>query len=259
MSFQRIWALVLRYLYATRDPSRIAEFVFWPMIDIGYYGLIALWSGTLAHDPNIVRVFVVALVLWQVIYRSNYEVCVNLVDEFLDHNLANLVASPLKKREWVAAMMISGLVKIIFTLLFGAAIGYFFFQVNVFSMGFVLLPFVALCLISGWIIGFLGAAIVIYKGAKLQFLPWVVIMIAALFSSIFYPVSVLPTALRLFASALPMTYIFEGMRTLLTHGTIPPYYWIASVLLSLVYLGLAIKFFLFMFEKSRERGLSRHP
>lgn len=259
MSLQRIWAVVLRYLYATRDPSRIAEFVFWPMIDIGFYGLIALWSGSIAKDPDVVRIFIAALVLWQIIYRGNYEVCVNLVDEFLDQNLANVVASPLKKREWIVAMMTSGFIKIIFTLLFGALVGYFFFGVNVFSLGYALYPLVFLCLVSGWIIGFFGAGVVIYKGAKLQFLPWVVIMIAALFSSIFYPLSVLPHSLRYIAVALPMSYIFEGMRELFTYGHMSAYFWIASSILSFVYLAIAIKFFLFMFEKSRQRGLSRYP
>lgn len=259
MNRERIWALVLRYIYATRDPSRIAEFIFWPMIDIGFYGLIALWSGQLAHDPAIVQIFIAALVLWQVIYRGHFEVCVNLVDEFIDQNLSNLIASPLRKREWVVAMMLSGLLKIAFTLLFGAAVGYFFFNVNIFSMGIMLYPFILLCLISGWIIGFFGAGVVIYKGAKLQFLPWVIIMIAALFSSIFYPTTVLPPAMRAIASALPMSYIFEGMRYLFIHHTIPYHYWLMSSGLSILYLIVAIKFFLFMFERSRDRGLSRMP
>ncbi len=30
MSWERIWAMMLRYIYATRDPTRIVEFLFGP-------------------------------------------------------------------------------------------------------------------------------------------------------------------------------------------------------------------------------------
>lgn len=257
MSGRRIWTVVLRYFYVTRDPVRIVEFLFWPIIDIGFFGLIAKWGGSFASTPDLVRIFVTALVLWQVIYRANFEICLNVSDEFLDRNLMNLIASPLRKSEWILAMMLSGLLKIAFTLVFGAFLGWFFFDVNVFSIGWTLIPFVLLCLVSGWIIGFFGGGIVIYSGAKLQSLPWVIVMTVAIFSAVFYPISILNPTVALISKSLPMSYIFEGMRELLTSQSISPYYWYLGTLLSIVYLAVAIKFFLFMFERRRNRGLAR--
>jgi len=49
------------------------------------------------------------------------------------------------------------------------------------------------------------------------------------------------------------------MREMLSLGSISNHYWIYGTILSIVYLGVAIKFFLFMFEKSRQRGLTRLP
>lgn len=257
MKWQRIWTVMLRYLYATRDSSRIIEFIFWPVIDIGFFGLIALWGGTLAKDPSLVVIFVTALVLWQIIYRSHFEICVNILDEFMDHNLINLLSSPLKKGEWIAAMMLSGLLKITFTLFFGATVGYLLFGVNVFAIGTALFPLVILCLLSGWVIGFFGAGLVIYKGSKLQQLPWVVIMLAAIFSNVFYPVTVLHPVFRVISLSLPMSYIFEGMRALLTGTLLSTPYWTIGTVLSVIYLTISIKFFLLMFERGRNRGLSR--
>lgn len=257
MSLQRIWALVLRYLYASRDPSRATEFVFWPMIDIGFMGLIAMWAGGLAHGVDIINMFVTALVLWQLTYRANYEVCFNVLDEFYDQNLSNLVSTPLTQWEWIVAMMLSGLMKITFTLLFGASIGWLFFNVNIFAVGLALFPFILICLLSGWIIGFLGAGILIYNGTKLQQVPWIVITLAALFSTIYYPLEILPSWMKAVSQCFPMTYMFEGLRELLSTGTISTYYWVISLILSFVYLALALKFFFFMFEKSRQRGFAR--
>lgn len=257
MSFERIWAVVLRYLYATRDPSRITEFIFWPMIDIGFLGLMAFWVGNLSGIPTIVTKIVTGLVLWQLIYRANYEICVNIMDEFWESNLLNLLSTPLTKTEWVMAMMLSGLLKISFTFLFGAAVGWMFFSVNIFSVGWTLVPFVFLCLFSGWMTGFLGASLLIFKGSKFGQLPWVTITLAALFSTIYYPIETLPTWMQFISLSLPMSYIFEGMREILSTGSISSYYLIMAFILSVVYLMLAIRCFLFMFEKSRQRGLGR--
>lgn len=254
LSRQRIWGVMLRYIYATRDPSRIFEFTFWPMIDIGFYGLIALWSGQIASQPHIVKIFVTALILWQIIYRAHFEVCVNVLDEFLEHNLLNLIASPLKKIEWVLAMMGGGVIKVIFTLFFGSFIGWLFFNVNIFDVGLCLIPLFFLCLLSGWIIGFLGAGLVIYKGPKMQQLPWVIIMLWAIVSAVFYPLDVLPNFLKIISQILPMSYIFQGMRDFLTTGCFSSNYFFISSLLSVIYLILAIKFFLYMFKLSRHRG-----
>lgn len=253
-SGNRIWAVMLRYLYATRDPARIVEFTFWPMIDIGFYGLIATWSGQVSSQSSLVNIFITALVLWQIIYRAHFEVCVNVLDEFLEHNLLNLVASPLRKIEWVFAMMGGGIIKIFFTVFFGAFVAWLFFKINVFSIGICLVPLIFLCLLSGWIIGFLGAGLVIYKGPKLQQLPWVIIMLWAIISAVFYPLEVLPNFLRFLSQIFPMSYIFQGMRVLLTSGCFSFKYFIISTLLSFLYLMLAIKFFLYMFRLSRQRG-----
>ncbi len=254
MKGKRIWALILRYSWALRDPSRITDFLFWPVIDIGYFGLIALWSGVLAGKPELVKIFVTALVFWQIIYRSNLEICVNLMDEFLERNLINLLASPLLKREWILAMMITSLVKSIFTFFLGVFVGFLFFQINVLSIGWPLFPFVILCLISGWIIGFVAAGIIIYQGPKLQQLPWVVITIVAIFSAILYPLEILPQWLRLISQSLPMSYIFQGIRQLLITGQLTLQNLFISALLNVIYLSLAIQFFLYMHKQARKRG-----
>lgn len=257
MNYSNVYACILRYFYATRDYSRLFEFLFWPVIDIGWLGLIALWAGNMAENSQVVQVFIMALVLWQVIYRAHYEVCFNLLDEILDHNLMNMVASPLKKREWIAAMMISGLIKSIFTLFFGALVGYLFFRVNLFSLGMMLLPFAFLCVCSGWIVGFISAGFIILKGAKLQQIPWVAIMLIAIFSAVYYPMEVLPGYLQIIAKLFPMSYIFQGLREFILQGTLSMnYLWVATFL-SIFYLALSIFIFLWLYEKSRKVGLNR--
>lgn len=257
MAFHRIWALVLRYLYATRDPSRQTEFLFWPMIDICFYGLIASWIGSSTPQAPILSMFMTSIVLWQIIYRSNYEICFNVIDEFWEQNVFNLVASPLKRSEWITAMMLTALIKLLFTLFYGAALAWLFFDINIFSLGWVLLPFIGLCILSGWSTGFFAAGILIYKGPKLQQLPWVTTTLAALFSTIYYPLAILPKWMQGVSLSIPMSYIFEGIRFLIQTNTLPLYYLLISSFLSIVYLSLAILFFVKMFAKSKQKGIPR--
>jgi ABC-2 type transport system permease protein len=258
MVLHRIWAMILRYLYTTRDPTRITEFIFWPAIDIGFLGLLGFWVGSSGNElSHIVSAIVSGLILWQVTFRAHFEIAVNVIDEFWEQNLVNLIATPLKNSEWIFSMMFSGFLKAIFTLLFGGLVGWLFFKVNIFNLGWQLVPFICLCILSGWAIGFLAAGIIIYKGPRLSQLPWVVITIAALFSTIYYPLSILPGWMQTIALWFPMTYVFEGMRELLTTGSITTHYLAMSLLLNGVYLLTSIGFFLLMFEASRKKGLSR--
>lgn len=258
MNLSHILAMTHRYLYILRAPAKLLEYMIWPIIDIGFFGLIALWGGSLCNDTNLVLIFVTALILWTTIIRANIEIAFNIKEELVDQNLENLIASPLTKQEWVSAMMLTGIIKSVAITFIGAFFGNLFFNVNVFSIGFSLFPFLLLCILSGWIIGFISASIIIYKGVKLEFMAWILIMGIGIVSSIFYPKQVLPHTLQIIASSLPMTYIFEGMRSLLINHDLPWRLWITSFLLNLLYLYLSLKFFYLVLEKSRNRGIGQH-
>ncbi|HKY74173.1 MAG TPA: ABC transporter permease, partial [Patescibacteria group bacterium] len=77
------------------------------------------------------------------------------------------------------------------------------------------------------------------------------------FSAVYYPLYVLPDWVQKIAHMLPMTYVFEGMRMVILNGTFSWDYIMKSAVLSLFYLTLAILLFLFVCEKSREKGYAR--
>ena len=105
--------------------------------------------------------------------------------------------------------------------------------------------------------GFAGAAVIIYYGRKVQSVAWIAGFALAPFSAVYYPVKVLPGWAQAIAYALPMTYIFEGMREVLRGASMPIGDLVISFALNFLYLALAVAFFAWMFERSRERGLSR--
>jgi ABC-2 type transport system permease protein len=258
MHWQRIWAVFLRYFYFFARMDHMADLFFWPALDIFLWGMTSAWIQR--HEvgvPSIAIAILTGLVFWQIIWRSNYEVSVNLLQEFWNRNMVNLFSTPLKLQEWVSALMLIGGLKIFITIAFGGFVVWLLYALNIFSMGWALLPFCASLLVSGWFIGFFSASIMVYFGQRVQMLAWMTAYIFAPFSAVFYPSSVLPAWAQWIGKALPMTYIFEGMRRVLATGVFSWKDFGMSVLLNVVYLLGTMRLFWFFFEKSRAKGLAR--
>jgi ABC-2 type transport system permease protein len=198
-----------------------------------------------------------ALVLWNSLWRGQYEITVNLLEEMWSRNLVNLFSSPLRIGEWIVAVILLGFTKLIITECFAILAIYFLYATNVLSFGWYLLPFFAALLLTGWAAGFFVAALIIGFGTKIQTLAWSGAFLLAPFSGVYYPISTLPEWAQKVASVIPSSYIFEGMRQVLFKNTLSHELLVKSFLLNGFYLTLALAFFLFMFKRSKAKGLSR--
>lgn len=258
MSLKRVWGVFLRYFYYFSKLDNISEVFYWPTIDIFLWGMTSVWlqKGE-AGVPDLAIIILTALVFWQILWRSNYEITVNILQEFWNRNLVNLFSTPLKLSEWMAAVMLVGFVKIWITLAFSALLVWLLFALNIYQVGWAILPFIGMMSMSGWVVGFLSGGIMIYYGQRLQMLAWMAPFLFAPFSAVFYPVEALPSWGQSIAWCLPMTYVFEGMRGVLTNGVFSTHYFVMSVVLNSVMLSATLLFFKRMFKKSRVKGLSR--
>jgi ABC-2 type transport system permease protein len=72
---------------------------------------------------------------------------------------------------------------------------------------------------------------------------------------VFYPLSVLPSQVQIFAWFMPVTHVFEGMRSVLSHNgfSVADFWW--AFALNIVYLFLASLFYAHMFRRVKELGL----
>lgn len=258
MSFARIWAVFLRYFYYFAKLDNLSEVFYWPTIDIFLWGMTSIWiQGTESSLSHVAMVILTGLVFWQIIWRGNYEVTVNILQEFWNRNLVNLFSTPLKLSEWMAATMLVGFVKILITLAFSSFLVWILFALDIYQIGWSIIPFVAMLTFAGWMMGYLSASITIYFGQRLQMLAWMTPFVFAPFSAVFYPVSALPVWGQKIAMCLPTTYIFEGMRKVLLEGVFSYKLFWMSVILNTVFLVFSMILFKTMFEKSRDKGLSR--
>jgi len=233
--------------------------VYWPILDITLWGLASKWILTQQEGkvPHLALILLTGVVFWQVVWRGSYEISVNLLEEFWNDNLVNLFATSLTKYEWMAGVMLVGLVKLFLTLVVGIATVWLFYSLNIFVLGWSMLPFVASLLMSGWFVGFFSSGLIIRYGEKIQTLAWVMGWMLAPFSAVFYPLNVLPEWAQVIARCLPTTYVFEGMRQIIANGSPPWDYVLISLGLNVLYLGASVAFFSYMFEQRRWRGLAK--
>ncbi len=259
IAIDRINAVVWRYMYLFRHSlDRLADAVYWPVLDLILWGLTTKWiSESGASIPNVLLIMLTALVYWQIVWRANYEISVNLLEEFWNHNLVNLFATPLRVGEWIAGVMMVGVMKNVLTIGVGALAAWLLYSLSIFEVGFYFLPFLFNLMMFGWTIGFISASFIVYYGTRIQTLAWTFGFVAAPFSAVYYPLEVLPGWAQFIGHALPTSYIFEGMRAVINGGELSLRLLALSFVMNLLYLSLAISFFLFMFEKSREKGLGR--
>lgn len=259
MNLNRVWALVVRHLYNFKhNLDRLTDGFYWPAVDIVIWGLTFLYvQKAQVEISNIVILMLSGLIFWQVVWRGQYEFTTNLLEEIWNKNLVNLFSSPLTINEWMSGLVILSVIKLILTISFSFLLVWILYSINLFTFGFLIIPFMALLLIMGWWVGLLVAGLIIYLGQNIQTLAWAGVFILFPFSAIYYPVSSLPYWAQIIAKAVPSSYIFEGMREVILQGKLNYNNLLISLILNLFYLILAILFFKFMFRLSKEKGLAR--
>jgi ABC-2 type transport system permease protein len=238
--------------------EQIADLFFWPSIDIFLWGMTFLWIQNSGKEvPHLALVILSGLTYWLIVWRSSYEVGVGLLLEFWNRNLVNLFSTPLRLRDWIGGILLISLGKSLLVILFAALLSYVLYALNVFTVGWAFLPFMFSLFLTGWWSGFFVSGIVVYYGQRLQVVAWMLAYLFAPFSAVYYPVSALPSWGQAVAKALPTSYVFEGLRQILSGGAFPYQHLWMALGLNVLYLSATLTFFSFMFEKSRTKGLAR--
>lgn len=256
--WNRIWGFGLRHLYPLRrDLDLLSDMLYWPIIDILLWGITSQWMGGGSGAVSTIVPVITSLILWNVIWRSQSEVARNLMEEIWNNNLVNLFSTPLSLREWVYGALLLSVGKMLMTIFVMIPVVYFLYSVNVFAIGLWLIPFFVLMVMTGWAIGFFSAGIVLRWGQKVQTIIWTLPGILLPLSAAFFPLVLLPSFLRPIAYILPTTYVFESMRSLVLTNTLDAHFVLISLGLNVLYLALALWWFVKSFRYSVSLGLNR--
>jgi ABC-2 type transport system permease protein len=239
-SFTRIYAMALRYLYLLRrSPMRIIELIYWPFMNLAVWGFITVYlrSNTFGI-AQAAGLFLGAVVLWEILIRSNLGMTVTFVEEFFSRNLGHLFISPLRPYELLVGCMVTSLVRTVVSVLPAALVLIPLFGYSIFGLG---APLIAFYLIR-W-------------GLAAEAFAWAAMFAIMPIAGVYYPVAALPVWLQPAAWCLPSAYVFEGMRAIVLEGVVRTDYLLIGLGLDLFYLALGIAVFQLTFRVARKRGL----
>lgn len=256
ISPQRIGALALRYLYLLRGSwIRVVELAYWPTVQMILWGFITQY---LAGHSDLLNqatgLLLSAVLLWDILFRSQLGLSVVFFEELHSRNLGQLFISPLQPVELILSLMLVSLARTLIGVGFAVLLAIPFYGFNLFQLGPPLAGFFLNLLLMGWAIGLLVSALVLRYGMGAESIAWAAIFALAPLCGIYYPIATLPDWLHPLSWALPASHVFEGMRAVLLQHTFRLDYLLYALLLNVAYLGLGIGVFLAAVHKARERG-----
>lgn len=232
----RISGLLLRYLYLyRRSIARAMEIFFWPVMNLMVWGFLTHYLKKM-HLPIAIDYLLGGMILWDLFYRSQQSITISLAEEFWVKNVMNIFIAPIRTFELVLSMCIMGFIKSLVTMAFLMLLALGFYRFDLFEMGLYLVPFFGNLILFGWALGMFTMSLVLRYGHAAEALIWGVPFLLQPISAVFYPVAILPTALKLFAFALPSTYIFEGMRAVMNTGSMDTRLLAMALAMNIVYL-----------------------
>lgn len=255
-SARRIAAMVRRYWYLIRGSwPRLAELAYWPTVQMILWGLVSQFfmtqSSWLAQAGG---VLIAGVLLWDLLFRGQIGFTVCFLEEMWSRNLGHLFVSPLRPWELVLALITMSAIRTVLGGVFAAIIAILLYEFSIFDLGLPLLAFFLVLMGMGWGIGMVITAIVLRAGLGAESLAWVAMFALAPISAVYYPVEILPEAVRWLAWLTPSANVFEGMRALMVEGVFRWDLLGRAVLLDVVYLGIGAATFAWAFAKARDEG-----
>jgi ABC-2 type transport system permease protein len=239
-----------------RSWPRLLELAYWPVLQMCIWGFTASYlAARMGSTASIAAATLLGgVLLWEVALRSQMGVAISFLEELWSRNLGHVFVSPLRPWELVAALIGMSIIRMTIGVLPAILLAWVFYAFNLFALGPVLVLFFINLMIMGWWVSLGVVSLILRHGAGAEALAWSVLFGLTPFSAVFYPVSVLPAAVRPIALALPSAQVFEGMRGVLLRHTIEWSHLAWAFGLNAVWMAAAILVFAQQFRQARVRG-----
>lgn len=237
-SWLRVFGMGMRYFYLLRGSwPRVIDQVFWPTMQVIIWGFATQFFLTnSSYVAQAGGVLLAAVMLWDLLFRSQLGVSVMFMEELFARNLGYLFVSPLRPVELVVALVSMSVVRT--ALGCGAAMIFaiILYRYSIFELGVPLVGFFIVLGLFGWSMGLMVCAALLRYGLGVEGVAWAVMFALAPISGIYYPIETLPDWLQVIAWLVPSSHIFEGMRTVLFEARFDTGQWLLALAQSLAYL-----------------------
>ena len=253
---RRIGAMVLRHWYLLRSSwPRLFDLMYWPAVQMVMWGFLQTYvmqsSGTLTRAAG---TFIAAVMLWDILFRGQLGFSISFLEEMYARNLGNLMMSPLRPFEFIAALMIMSVIRLAIGIVPVSLLAIAFFGFNLWSLGLALALFIVNLFLTGWAVAIFVAGLLLRNGLGAETMAWGIMFLLLPFTCVYYPVDVLPGWLQTVAWTLPPTSVFEGMRALVVEHTFRGDLMIRAFALNLGALAIGVAGFMQLLRSARREG-----
>jgi ABC-2 type transport system permease protein len=257
VKISRILSYTTRHLYLyKRSLPRLMEIFYWPLLDLLIWGFISTYLASFEGAlPKFLGFLIGALILWDILFRSQQGLTISFLEDMWSRNLLNLFVSPLSVLEYICSLLVVSLVKLVFSSGMMIVLAWVLYSYNVFELGFYIIPLALNLIIMGWAIGIITTGIILRYGQEAEVLAWGIAFLFQPFSAVFYPVDILPPVVQTITKFIPSAHVFEGMRHVIEYGTFPMEHFLWAVVLNIIYLIAAVMFFYWNFKGVKKAGL----
>ena len=261
MNSTRIWAIMLKFWFdVKRDMFRLFDVFWWPAFDLFVWGLLSTYLTNMSGGSiNFVLLFLSGMIFWSFFDRASRDISRSMMEESWNRNLPNIFSTPLTLTEYVVGVLAIATIKLVIGAVFLLVLATAFYGFHISALGWFFLPAMAGLMMFGWSVSFIIQAMVLRYGHTIEVFIWAVGIFLQPFSSVFYPVTVLPGWAQMVARALPPMYLFEAMRAIIAGAPVRVGDIIVSFGLNVLYLVLSIAYFYRTFQHAKINGLLTKP
>src|SRR6476619_2837849 len=166
IALHRINAMVLRYWYLLMSSwPRLLELIYWPMLQIITWGFLQNYiSQNAGFFAQAGGTLIGAVILWDILFRGQLGFSISFLEEMWARNLGNLMMSPLRPMEFVAALMVMSVVRLAVGMVPVTLLAIGFFGFNLWSLGLALAVFFLNLILTSWAVGILVSGLIIRNG-----------------------------------------------------------------------------------------------
>ncbi len=253
---RRVAAMILRYWYLLRSSwPRLLDLIYWPLVQMITWGFIQVYvmqnAGFFARAGG---TLIGALLLWDILFRGQLGFSIAFLEEMWSRNIGNLMMSPLRPFEFIAALMVMSVVRLAVGAVPVSLLAIAFFGFNLYGLGLALVAFFFTLIVTSWAVGIFVSGLVLRNGLGAENFAWSIMFVFMPLACVYYPVATLPAWLQPAAWILPPTYVFEGMRALLIDHTFRADLMLEALGLNLVLFAVGVFGFLALLKSARRHG-----
>jgi ABC-2 type transport system permease protein len=257
MNLTRMAAIPLRQFYLYRGSvARLVPMFAWVTIDMVLWGFMTKFLGGVAQTQyRFVPALLGAVLFWDFMTRVMQGVTTAFFEDVWTRNFLNVFGTPLTMPEYIGGLLVSSMATSAVGLVVMLLVAGLGFGLSFAAYGAMVIPFLLVLFLFGMALGIGAIAIVLRLGPAAEWFVWPIPALLSPFAAVYYPVATLPPSIRWISRLLPPSYIFEGMRGVVSGHGVNGALLGTAFALAIVYILLSYWIFARVFRRAVKTGL----